>query len=333
MKTKNIVLILTILLVVVILGVFFGLEKREVRAPTVKNNEKTKESTKTASTTKITTSTKETLSEIDTSNWKTYRNEEFGFEIKYPEGWSASETNDYYSFVVKDKSESFLYIGIPPLGFSYDENEAKVSFAIIDSNTKVEILEFDHYFVVSFKKDGTEMLLRFKYNGNRQYYTNLFNNILSNLKLYSSSVDTSNWKTYRNEEFGFEIKYPNGWGIIDESVDSNSLSVYIGDKSKYGKGYGYDGDIFLFARYEAISSIEELVNKKGSQFSDKKVNIEDIYIDGVEAFKTVVSTDEFPNWYSQSVIIEDEGKIYSVNTGRKEKILFDAIYKTFNFLK
>ena len=27
------------------------------------------------------------LSEIDTSNWKIYRNEEYGFEIKYPESW------------------------------------------------------------------------------------------------------------------------------------------------------------------------------------------------------------------------------------------------------
>ena len=30
------------------------------------------------------------ISEIDISNWKTYRNEEFGFEIKYPEDWSIS---------------------------------------------------------------------------------------------------------------------------------------------------------------------------------------------------------------------------------------------------
>lgn len=31
--------------------------------------------------------------EIDTSNWKTYRNEEFGFEIKYPKDWEAELVN------------------------------------------------------------------------------------------------------------------------------------------------------------------------------------------------------------------------------------------------
>lgn len=28
---------------------------------------------------------------IDTSNWKTYRNEEYRFEVKYPESWAAEE--------------------------------------------------------------------------------------------------------------------------------------------------------------------------------------------------------------------------------------------------
>ena len=26
-------------------------------------------------------------------------------------------------------------------------------------------------------------------------------------------IDTSNWKTYRNEELGFEVKYPEEWGV------------------------------------------------------------------------------------------------------------------------
>jgi len=32
------------------------------------------------------------LQEIDTSNWQTYRNDEFGFEVKYPAGYKIQGT-------------------------------------------------------------------------------------------------------------------------------------------------------------------------------------------------------------------------------------------------
>lgn len=33
----------------------------------------------------------------------------------------------------------------------------------------------------------------------------------TNITLPISNLDTSDWKTYRNDEYGFEMKYPTGW--------------------------------------------------------------------------------------------------------------------------
>jgi hypothetical protein len=45
---------------------------------------------------KIASSPKEQqeFSEVDTSDWKTYRNEEYGFEVKYPSVYYAKPTTE-----------------------------------------------------------------------------------------------------------------------------------------------------------------------------------------------------------------------------------------------
>lgn len=45
----------------------------------------------------------------------------------------------------------------------------------------------------------------------------------------NSDIDISDWKTYRNEKYGYEIKYPNDWDI--NSADLSSIQ-YLDSKYK-----------------------------------------------------------------------------------------------------
>ena len=48
------------------------------------------------------------------------------------------------------------------------------------------------------------------------------------LKSAQDRIDVSEWKTYRNEELGFEVKIPKDWNIFREESDERPASPYGG---------------------------------------------------------------------------------------------------------
>lgn len=54
------------------------------------------------------------------------------------------------------------------------------------------------------------------------------------LNVNNQPIDTSDWQTYRNEELGFEVKYPSGWQWKD--LSDNAVELFD-PKSEYYNEY------------------------------------------------------------------------------------------------
>jgi len=82
-KEKILKILLVIFGVIMISAVGYGIWKM---------NQDKKISSKTP---ELVTPQKVQTQEIDTSDWKTYRNEEYGFEMKYPKEWKVTEVPEF----------------------------------------------------------------------------------------------------------------------------------------------------------------------------------------------------------------------------------------------
>jgi len=134
----------------------------------------------------------------------------------------------------------------------------------------------------------------------------------------SEIINTDDWLTYRNEEYGFEVKYPEGWSIngmlLQNQTDRNQeifLEVYEGNLQEL--------DIYSWINEQQWPSPESL---------DDQFYIFN-YMHGIEAYEqkqtgTVYFT------YGKNIFIIDNG--VSMRRRVVDEKLFNKILSTFRFL-
>lgn len=122
-------------------------------------------------------------------------------------------------------------------------------------------------------------------------------------------IDTSNWKTYRNEEFGFEMKYPEDW-IIDTKRSNKNKIVFSPIK-------GIPGSIeaINFEKNTGKLTLEQIIKKKKESFNDVIKKEEFLMINGERACR--IETTEFG--ISRILFIHGDYKYEIESMGHLEK--------------
>ncbi len=126
-------------------------------------------------------------------------------------------------------------------------------------------------------------------NQNRNQNTNiqptqtpLATSIPEQLETIESKIDTSNWKTYRNEEYGFEVRYPEEWRVNE--VNKNIIGLLPPDRKPEIE---YTGDIGFFIKPRINNeSVEDVYNGRNGPelFQSATGGYRLISIDGKEAY-------------------------------------------------
>ena len=82
-------------------------------------------------------------------------------------------------------------------------------------NTKLIIVILTIFAVLT-----TVLFIENKYNNTTNAENNDFEYV--QLKFPENDLDISDWETYRNEELGFEVKYPENWEVLERTKNEFS---------------------------------------------------------------------------------------------------------------
>lgn len=123
----------------------------------------------------------------------------------------------------------------------------------------------------------------------------------------NTNIDTSNWKTYRNEELGFEVRYPEGWRVEEIEIGGEKRPYFCPQEvtglchEMYINFYANQDRLLLRPFYEKYADDKgSIINLFGATKKYQKLNF--------EAYE-VVKFSEVPGIISSTIL--------SLNTGNE----------------
>lgn len=268
------------------------------------------------------------------SDLKTYSSENYSF--KYPEGYfvvthpsgiiltvrkaaSQKEADALGNDAVKNRLEIFQMedFGERPWGFEGDETQEDIDDYVPKDLLTVSNGDEKYDVWIYYSEEDTETK-----NELMQIFESIEIHANDNSTSSSKNKDAlTNWQTYRDQQSGFQIKYPENWGYI-----KNNNGVC------FGLTYGPDRCSWSVNIYES-GKMEELIKATGSQFEGRKETRSEVKInENITGTMATVTTDANTDWISKTVYIEGNKKLYAIGNGAVDDDRLETFYKSFELI-
>ncbi len=135
------------------------------------------------------------------------------------------------------------------------------------------------------------------------------------VKFPENTIDTSDWLTYRNERFGFEMQYPKNFTVSERSEDRGQIISFRDNSNNY---YSFTVVAYKQAFDESLSTSGDLPSLPRSEGHNAMVNnLQSVYFGWSEAFGMFIGS------YS----LGDTNHTYSINYADGDRTIYTNTYQ------
>jgi hypothetical protein len=281
------------------------------------------------------------LSQDEYSDWQTYRNEEYGFEMKLPAFWTGYSvlSESWEGHTIDGKNTEFHGPKIVIRNPNWSGNQPWQDIPIlVFTKEEWQLIEEENLNISAAPIGPIEL------GWTQQYvfalpprwigFTDNLGQDEAQEIAKTFKISAENWQTYRNEEYGFEFQYPEDWNLT--GVTENPFNVTIWKRS----GFNED-NIQIVEVYGFVSrgSVEDNINYIKT-FSANFDELKEISIIGGKGFYWINEGKGGPGptiyLIGKNQVFLMGYNIYDVSSKdplSQAELLFNQIISTFRFVE